>query len=126
MSTRKSFNIETSRALGQRIKGIRKGRSQAEFSAVLGVDRATLANYESGRRIPNDAIVKKLSELSGQSIPELLFGRPVTNFQDIQDGINQSIAEHATARPGVIPRWAISDDEIALLVAFRICGWASQ
>jgi transcriptional regulator with XRE-family HTH domain len=113
------FDIETAKALGSRIRD-RGDRTQADFAAVISVDRATLANYESGRRLPNDATVKKLAELSGRTVPELLFGSPMFNYKAVSAAIEEQIAKEASKRPGTIPRWSISDDEIAAVIALRL------
>lgn len=88
---------------------------------MIGVDRATLANYERGRRMPNDAVLKKLAEISGHSIPEFLFGSPRFDFKVVSARIAQDVAELAAKHPGYFPRWAISDDEFAIIVAMRLC-----
>jgi transcriptional regulator with XRE-family HTH domain len=87
----------------------------------LGVDRATLANYESGRRLPNDATVKKLAEMAGKTVPEFLFGEPRVDYKAINAAILERLAEEAAKRPGFIPKWSLSDDELAVIVALRLC-----
>jgi transcriptional regulator with XRE-family HTH domain len=120
MSRRKSFDIETSQAIGRRIKEIRGSAKQADFASELGIDRATLANYESGRRIPNDTVLKKLSVMSGRTVPEIVFGTPKTPFAEYMRNINEELFRQSQANPGFIPKWMISDDEIALIMCIRI------
>lgn len=45
---------ELNQAFGQNLKALRKSNhlSQAKLAAKLGISRATLANYESGRTAP--------------------------------------------------------------------------
>jgi transcriptional regulator with XRE-family HTH domain len=122
MSRRKSFDIETSQAIGRRIKEIRGTAKQADFASNLGVDRATLANYESGRRIPNDTVLKKLSSISGKTVPEIVFGAHKTPFAEYMTRINEEIFRQSQANPGFVPKWTISDDEIAIIMCIRLAA----
>lgn len=106
--------------MGERIRHLRGTQTQAEFAKELEIDRATLANYEAGRRIPNDSFLKRLSILKNTTVPEILFGAHTTPFQDYLSRINAEVEKQARQRPGFIPRFTISDDELALIVSFRI------
>lgn len=119
MSTRKSFDSEASQQIGLRIKEIRGKRTQAEFAELLGVDRATLSNYESGRRQPNSEVLKKIAGLGGTTVPRVIFGETKTKFDSYIQSINESVARLASENPGFIPRWYISQDEIDLIFALR-------
>lgn len=50
--------------MNERIKRIRKslGLTQAEFAHKLGIKQNTVACYETGIRIPSDAIIKSISK----------------------------------------------------------------
>lgn len=60
--------------LGEKIKKYReeKKMTQVEVAEVLGVKPATISKYESGTLEPNIESLKKLAELFGISIDELL------------------------------------------------------
>ena len=60
--------------LGEKIKLYRekKNMTQAEIAEVLGVKAATISKYESGTLEPNIESLKKISELFGISIDDLL------------------------------------------------------
>lgn len=49
--------------LGSRIREIRGQRSQTEFGKLLGVDRSTVASWESDRHEPNLDILINISKL---------------------------------------------------------------
>ncbi|WP_082173164.1 helix-turn-helix transcriptional regulator [Methylobacterium platani] len=120
MSSRKAIDAEQARAMGARIRHLRGSDSQAQFASELGVDRATLANYEAGRRIPNDEFLKKLSDFKDISIPEILFGTHITPYKKYMENVMREIEVHMKMRPGVIPKFMISDDELALILAVRL------
>ena len=60
--------------LGEKIKLYResKNMTQAEVAEILGVKAATISKYEAGTLEPNIESLKKLAELFGVSIDELL------------------------------------------------------
>ena len=60
--------------LGEKIKKYReeKKMTQAEVAEVLGVKPATISKYEAGTLEPNIESLKKLAELFGVSVDELL------------------------------------------------------
>lgn len=120
MSIRKSFDNEASIEIGTRIRRIRGARTQAQFAKLLGVDRATLSNYESGRRQPNSEILKKIASMGNTTVPGLLFGETRTPFDDYLVAINENMAIAAAKEPGFIPKWYISQDEIDLIFALRL------
>ena len=59
--------------LAENIKWIRllKGLSQAEFGAIFKVSKDAIYTYESGRTVPNAAILSKLATMAGISISDL-------------------------------------------------------
>lgn len=123
------FAIETPAEVGERLKRARGDRTQGEFARMIGVSRTALANYEAGRRLPNDAILGKIAEHAGTTIPELLFGPTVTPFGEYIRRIEEGAERAAATRPGFIPRFTISDDELAFISLFRLYaeereGWA--
>ena len=60
--------------LGEKIKKYReeKKMTQVEVAEVLGVKPATISKYEAGTLEPNIESLKKLAELFGVSVDELL------------------------------------------------------
>ena len=50
---------DTSR-IGQHLREVRGGMSQAEFAEILGVHQNTIVNYESGKRLPDAAVISRL------------------------------------------------------------------
>lgn len=119
-STRKVFDIEALHAIGRRIREARGEQSQADFAAAIGVSRSALTNYEAGRRLPNDLIIKRISAETGVSEPTLLFGATTTPFEVYRNRVELGARAEAQKRPGVIPRFMISDDEYALIALLRL------
>jgi transcriptional regulator with XRE-family HTH domain len=48
------------------------GLRQADVAAALGVDRATVANWETGRRYPDARLIRPLAEVLQTTTDELL------------------------------------------------------
>ena len=57
--------IDVKSSFGESLRRIRteKGMSQQQIAELLYVDRSTVANWESGRRMPDYTIVTKLAKL---------------------------------------------------------------
>lgn len=56
--------------IGSKLKTLRKGRklTQQELSERLGLSRATISNYEVGRRSPHLSDLKRLADFYGVSL----------------------------------------------------------
>lgn len=54
-------------SIGAKLKILRKGRklTQEQLAERLGVNRATISNYEIGRRLPNLNDLKRFAEFYG-------------------------------------------------------------
>lgn len=57
-------------AIGNKLKTLRKGRklTQLELSERLGLSRATISNYEVGRRTPHLSELRRFAEFYGVSL----------------------------------------------------------
>lgn len=65
-----------------RIAREKRGLSQAELADMFGSTAASIANYESGRRLPDTNKLKRLSELLGCSVSFLLGLEPYDNPEE--------------------------------------------
>ncbi len=63
------------------IKDLRtaKGMPQREFAAALGVDRTTIAKWETGAALPRADMLPKIAKLLGCTISDLFEERKETN-----------------------------------------------
>lgn len=76
--------------LGSRLKTLRGGLSQEEFSQRVGFNKNTIGNYERGERTPDAVFIKTVCEKLGVSAEWLLWGHgpmrrgevPETTAQD--------------------------------------------
>lgn len=51
----------------QRFRELRGSRTQAEFADFLGLSRPTVGLYESGKRVPDATVLKRIAEKCGVS-----------------------------------------------------------
>ena len=52
----------------QRLREIRGSMTQTEFSALTGISRASISNYENGLRTPDITALRQLHEATGVSV----------------------------------------------------------
>lgn len=64
-TSRRIFDSETMRTIGERLREVRGARTLAEFSEKIGVGRTTWSNYEAGRRLPSHEILEVLRQIEG-------------------------------------------------------------
>ena len=87
--------------IGDRIKTLReaKGLQQLELCAILDIEQSTLANYESGRRIPNDEIKIKIANYFDVSLDYLL-GRDNQQVYNTPADIKRILSEQVVMFDG--------------------------
>ena len=101
----------TSNAIGRRIRALRGPETQADFAAKIGVSRAALANYETGRTRPKDMTVLKIANLTGVS-PSSIVSDEAYSFDDLAALV---------ANPELKSVQDLTDDERALVRLLRVC-----
>ena len=64
--------------VGLRIKNIRetRGVNQKEFAKLINATVPAVSNWENGRSLPNNERLKRIAELGGIAVNELLYGSP--------------------------------------------------
>jgi transcriptional regulator with XRE-family HTH domain len=66
-------NDTFSKYFGERLKALRRGRSQASFARLLGIpNQQTYARYEAGERIPKASVLNQMAGALGVTVDELL------------------------------------------------------
>jgi len=60
--------------IGDRLKKLRGNRSQEEVAKKIGISRARLSHYETGRSEPDSEILKKLAEFYNVTTDFLISG----------------------------------------------------
>ena len=67
---RKRVLLKLSNKIAKKIKILRKARgyTQQQLAEMLGVQRATISNYEIGRRSPHIKELEKLAEILGVNL----------------------------------------------------------
>lgn len=51
--------------IGQRLREVRGGMSQAEFAQILNMSQSSIANYETGKRVPDASLILDLMSAFG-------------------------------------------------------------
>ena len=101
-------------AIGRRIRTIRGDRTQAEFAKIVGVSRAALANYETGRTIPSDFVILKMANAVGVA-PSVISGGTVG------DWTFEELAVMVGAKQNAEGSNDLSEDEKAIVRILRGC-----
>lgn len=103
MSKDKAQNVYDASSVGKRIRFLRGDLSQAAFAERVGVSRAALANYETGRTAPKASIIEAISEASGVSTEFLASGK-VNDVEQlaVSLGMGSNTADQLTA-----DEWAV-------------------
>jgi len=96
------------------LKGLRKQKklTQQDLAEIIGVDRVTLARYESGARLPSLEVLIKLADFFEVSVDYLL-GRtdlPSAKNENKEPVLDESITKAAAHGPD-----GANNDAIALL-----------
>ena len=62
--------------IGEKMRLLRmiKGKTQEEVAKTLNISRSCLANYEAGRRMPDDGILQDMADYYGTSLKYLCGG----------------------------------------------------
>lgn len=109
-----------------RIKEIRKhlpdGKTQETFAKYLGISKQNLASYETGRRIPSDAVIQLICQKCDIKEEWLRNGtgemREFTDTDDYSE-ISTLIGEKdPKARQAIIDYWQLSDSDKELFWKF--------
>ena len=106
--------------MNERIKQLRKhlGLNQTDFGAKIGIKQTSIANYESGTRIPLDTVVASICREFGVSEQWLREGigemfPPRTRAQEIADFAADLLAEEPESTRSVVisylMRWDADD-----------------
>ena len=106
--------------MNERIKQLRKhlGLNQTDFGSKIGIKQTSIANYESGTRVPLDAVVASLCREFGVSEQWLRTGTgemfpPRTRAQEIADFAADLLSDEPESTRSVVisylMRWDADD-----------------
>ena len=59
--------------IAKRLVELRGDRTQSEIAKEINVGPSTYAMYETGKRIPSDAVKIKIARLFGKTVQEIFF-----------------------------------------------------
>ncbi len=106
--------------MNERIKQLRKhlGLNQTDFGSKIGIKQTSIANYESGTRVPLDTVVASICREFGVSEQWLRTGTgemfpPRTRAQEIADFAADLLADEPESTRSVVisylMRWDADD-----------------
>jgi transcriptional regulator with XRE-family HTH domain len=84
--------------IGERLKKLRGKRTQEEVAQKIGISRARLSHYETGRSEPDSEILKKLADFYGVSTDYLIYGEEgiksdlISNLPELTEKDERDIA----------------------------------
>ena len=104
--------------LGDRLKFLRGGQSQAAFAALLGIPQVTLGNYERNRNEPRFELIRTICLHFGINVEWLLFGTGPMRPEEAETGKEDEMETGARLRALVRER-RLADEERRLLDAER-------
>lgn len=83
---------------GERISRLRKNRgmTQRELADALNISRAALSHYENNRRLPDYDMLRRISELLGVRMSELMEDAPAAD----SSGAETAPPEESGPQPG--------------------------
>ena len=95
----------TSYVTGGAIRALRekKGCTQRELAGEIGVTDKAVSRWETGKGLPDTAVLKELSEALGVSVGELLAGERLEKLEGAMDAIRAKYGRGAIA-PASVPR----------------------
>lgn len=85
---------------GERIKDIRLelGETLEEFGKRFNTSKATVFYWEKGRNLPNKSNLKKIAELGGLSVEDLIYRKPIgQKIKSIRRSLGYSQLEFSKA-----------------------------
>ena len=106
--------------MNERIKQLRKylGLNQTDFGSRIGIKQTSIANYESGTRVPLDTVVASICREFGVSEQWLRTGTgemfpPLTRAQEIADFAADLLSDEPESTRSVVisylMRWDADD-----------------
>lgn len=108
MSRRRAGNVGP---LAKRLRFLRGKLTQEEFAERIGISRSALANYETGRSVPDDYTLTTIAANAGV--------HPSYFEKNVDPLLNENPAATLGAIVEGLPDW--TDDEAALVRMLRLC-----
>jgi transcriptional regulator with XRE-family HTH domain len=82
MSRKLLFSHETFPGLADRIKEMRGSLSQEKYGKLLGISKAQVSKYESGKAMPSNETIEKIASLGNKTRGWLLWGAMQGELQE--------------------------------------------
>lgn len=91
--------------VGQRIKAIRQARgfSQEEFGEELNnANKSLVSRWENGKNLPNNERLKKISDLSGFTVEQILYGEKYSYNIEIYDYLKEEYKAYTNFHKNIL------------------------
>lgn len=95
--------------VGQRLKQLRAGQTQAEFAARLGVSLAQYNRYETGKRLAPDWLLLEAAVMAGLSAEELVWGEAPPAPAGQAPAAGNELSQAVTRLLGLLDRQSLED-----------------
>lgn len=69
----KGFCGVNNKIIAKRLIALRGEKTREEVAEAVGVTRTSIADYEEGKRVPNDAVKLKLADYFGKPVEAIFF-----------------------------------------------------
>lgn len=79
--------------VGERLRVLRGGQTQAEFAAGLSMDQAQYNRYETGKRLAPDWVIEAAAQAQGLTPAQALWGREGEPPAGADPGLAKAVAE---------------------------------
>lgn len=103
--------------VGNRLKELRGNLSQKEFAEKIDVSFRTYQRYEAGETLPPEPVLERVAELYNTTVDWILrrdFDKEIEEYNAQFKNLQETYKSM-----GVIPKAAISDDEVSILKILR-------
>lgn len=94
--------------------------SQKKFAEEIGVSRSVVSNYEAGRRLPNDEIIKSIAKIGRKAPAWIMTGSSSESdnkqFEILEKFFRDIINKDEQSRS---LKSLISDEELSLIILIR-------
>lgn len=92
-----------------RILRVERGETIVEAAKGMGIGKSSLSDYETGKKLPGDDVLKRIAEYYGVSLEFILGGASCSRISGVGQGNEKlcplKVREVKHAKTGDVTRW---------------------